>query len=437
MMTGIARHDRSLLLGLGLNFVLFGASMTIFGAAAPEVRAEYGWSNTDAGIVFAASAAGYALSTFVCGLLLNSLGARQIIVATLVIESLCFALFARSSSVALNTALNFAIGLGQGGTEIVTNFAAIRIERDGRSRLMNLLHAAFSVGGILGPVGVAGVLQSSVGWRFVFPAMGATLLAMAAGFALLRFDSVRRDQATAPEGPDNPAAGAPWLLALYSLTILLYVGVELSVSNWSPGLFVEMGASPAQGASVVAMLWAGLLCGRLGISLLYKGERQEIPLLALAVASAACLFLLLLSPSMGAGMIITALIGLGLSAIYPLVMSLVGKTFHSPAAVGIVGMAGGAGSLAFPVVIGALADAFGLRAGFVLCLAVAIVLVACAAGVCLSAEARFPAIARGRFALSSRRAATTTARGSPACGVTIDAPPPRRIASPHDAQAGF
>jgi fucose permease len=386
MMTAIARHDRSLLLGLGLNFVLFGASMTVFGAAAPEIRSEYSWSNTDAGIVFAASAAGYALSTFLCGFLLNSLGARQIIVVTLVIESVCFAFFARSSSVALNTALNFAIGLGQGGTEIVTNLAAIRIERDGRSRLMNLLHAAFSVGGVLGPVGVAGVLQSSVGWRFVFPAMGATLLAMAAGFALLRFDSVRRDPATAPVGP-KPGR-APWLLALYSLTILLYVGVELSVSNWSPGLFVEMGASPAEGASVVAMLWAGLLCGRLGISLLYKGERQEIPLLTLAAVSAACLFFLLMAPSVGAGMITTALIGLGLSAIYPLVMTLVGKSFHSPSAVGIVGMAGGAGSLAFPVVIGALADAFGLRAGFVFCFAVAIVVVACAAGVLAFAALR-------------------------------------------------
>jgi len=360
--------------------------MTLFGAAIPEIIREYAWSYTAAGVVLAASAIGYLVATLACGLLLHHWGAKGIMVVTLLLESTSFLFFARFPSILLNTVLNLAIGLGQGGTEVVSNYAAIQIERDGRSRLMNLLHAAFCVGGIIGPLGVAGLLQSSLGWRVVFVAMGLLLALLAAAFLFMRFDSVHQEQAPAPGARRSRlTAGRPWLLSLYALAILLYVGVELSISNWSPELFVRaMGASPRQGASVVALLWAGLLVGRLGISWLYRGSRQEVPLLLLTLGTTLFLSLLLLSRSVGAGMVAVVLLGLGLSGTYPLVMTLVGKSFQSAAAVGIVTTAGGIGSFSFPFALAWIADRWSLRAGFVFCLVVAGGLVLCAAAIAVA-----------------------------------------------------
>ncbi len=390
MAAPVRPQERTLLYGLGANFVLFGASMTLFGSAIPGVIREYAWSYTAAGVVLAASSVGYLLSTFACGLLLPRWGAKRILVATLFVESVSFVFFARFPSIVLNTVLNLAIGLGQGGTEVVSNYTAIRLERDGRSRLMNLLHAAFCVGGIIGPLGVAGLLQSSLGWRLVFVAMAALLAALAAGFLLIRFDSVQEAEAAAPRGgAGRVAAGRPALLGLYALAILLYVGIELSVSNWSPELFVrDLGASAEHAASVVALLWTGLLAGRLGISWLYRGSRQHVPLLLLALAITAFLALLLTARTVGAGMAVVVFLGVGLSGVYPLIMTLVGKTFRSAAAVGIVTTAGGIGSFSFPFALAWIADRWSLRAGFFFCLAVTIALLACAAVIALAARRR-------------------------------------------------
>ncbi len=384
----LTKAEKTLFAGLSVNFVAFGASMFLFAAAGPRVIEEYGWSITEAGVVFAAAAIGYFLSTFASGLLLHRLGPKGVLAATLLLQSASFFFFARSPSIVLNTALNLAIGLGQGGTEVVSNYSVIRLERDGRSRLMNLMHAFFCVGGIIGPLGVAGLLQSRVGWRVVFVAMGVLLALLAVAFALMRFDSVRPEASSARgERRERAAAGRPGLLFLYASAILVYVGIELSVSNWSPLLFVRtLGASAEQGASVLAVLWTGLLAGRLGVSFLYRGSRQQRPLLLLAAATVVFLAALLAAPSVPTALAAVLLLGLGLSGIYPLVMTMVGKMFASPAAVGIVTTAGGIGSFSFPFALAWIGDRWGLRNGFFFVLAVSGVLLLNAAAIAASAR---------------------------------------------------
>ena len=379
------RSDRALLAALSLNFVLFGSSMTLFGASIPEIIREYSWSYTAAGIVLAASAIGYFTSTFLSGLLLPRLGSRGLLLGTLVLEAAGFFFFARFPSLALNTALNFAIGLGQGGTEVVSNYAVIRMERDGRSRIMNLMHAAFCVGAIFGPLGVAGLLESSLGWRTVFPAMGVLLVAMTVAFAFTEFrtmTSPRAGDAEPGELGESRAAGSTsvggtrTLVVMFSITILLYVGVELSLSNWVAEYFVrDLGTTARWGASMVALLWVGLLAGRLGISWLYRGERQQRVLVALGAWTSVALVLLLGSRSAAAAAGFVVLLGLGLSGVYPLVMTLVGKTMPSSVAIGIVSTAGGIGSFTFPFILAGIGDVWGLRAGFVFCLGVALAMI--------------------------------------------------------------
>lgn len=369
---------RALLAGLSVNLVLFGASTTLFAAAIPSIVRQHSWTYTEAGVVMAASAIGYVAATLICGLLLHRRRPKGILVGALLLQSASFFFFARFPSVALNTALNLAIGLGQGANEVVSNYTAIRAERDGGSRVMNFLHAAFCLGAIVGPLGMAGMLQSRYGWRAVFPAAGALLLLVAAGFGSISFDAVGGERDRRTGGP-RVAAGRPALLGLYALTLLLYVGVELSMSSWSPELLVrELGASAGAGASAVAFLWAGLLVGRLGISWLYRGSRQHVPVLILALASVLFVALLLLARSPLVALAILLSLGLGFSGIYPLIMTIVGKTFPSPSAIGFAATAGGVGSFVFPFALAGIADRWGLRFGFVLCLAASAALVVCA-----------------------------------------------------------
>ena len=166
------------------------------------------------------------------------------------------------------------------------------------------------------------------------------------------------------------------LLAMYTTVILLYVGVELSMSNWSAEFFVtHLGSASGTAALMVAILWLGLFVGRVGLSFFYHGTRQEMVLLALNAASTFFLLLMLLSRSFVASSIFVFLIGVGLSGVYPLVMSLVGKGTQSTVAVGIVSTGGGVGSFAFPFIMAFIADRVGLHRAFYFCLFVGVAIV--------------------------------------------------------------
>jgi fucose permease len=159
---------------------------------------------------------------------------------------------------------------------------------------------------------------------------------------------------------------------MYSAIILLYVGMELSMSNWSSEFFVvRLGVAEGTGAFMVAVLWIGLFVGRIGLSMFYHGTRQEVVLLVLNIASAVFILLMLFSKSLAASAVLVFLVGLGLSGVYPLVMSLVGKGSRSTVAVGIVSTAGGIGSFSFPYILAFIADFAGLYRAFFLCVAVA------------------------------------------------------------------
>ena len=369
---------------LTANFIFFGASMTIFGAAMPKIIRLYDWSYSLAGVVLAASAVGYFSSTLLTGFLVKRVGARSMVVATLLVEGISFLFFARFPSIPLNILLNFLIGFGQGGTEVVSNVAVIRIERDGKSRLMNLLHASFCIGAFLGPIGVAGLISSNLSWRIIFPVIGVTILCIATALFFQKFPGVEEEPAQsspppgelAPLSPATPPGKWRLLLSMYFAVILLYVGIELSMSNWSAEFFVtHLGASGSTAAFMVAILWIGLFVGRLGLSFFYHGTRQELVLLVLNIASASFLFLMLLSKSVLVSSILIFLIGVGLSGVYPLVMSLVGKGSRSTVAVGIVSTGGGIGSFSFPFFLSLIADRVGLYRAFFFCLAVGALMV--------------------------------------------------------------
>ncbi len=132
---------------------------------------------------------------------------------------------------------------------------------------------------------------------------------------------------------------------------------------------------------MVSIFWLGLLIGRLSLSG-YRGRRQaEMMFLLASTCTIALSFAVLMKGPLlaGFGFFIT---GLGFSAIYPLVIALVGKYFKrgQGAAIGFVAAGGGIGAFAFPFIMSAIADTLGLRQGFFFYIAldVLMVLLTCA-----------------------------------------------------------
>jgi fucose permease len=346
------------------GFLVFGAVFTVVGAALPQIIRTFHWSYALMGTVLAASAVGYFVSSFVCGLLVQRFPPKAVIIVGLLVGAVGMVSFGRTASPWLNLLFNLMIGLCQGSIEVVTNLGIVRLEKPGQSRLMNLLHAGFSVGAIAGPLSIGYLIgRSTNGPVVVFTVAGILAAVMALLFGLARFPAWQRESTHTRRGSLQVLA-QPMLL-LFVFFLILYVGAEVGVSSWASEFFVTvLGTSASSGAFAVALFWTGLLIGRLAVSFLYRGTKQQYVVLASILLATGALALALLvhsTPAVAAGIFLT---GLGFAGVYPLVISMVGRYFKSGFAIGVAATGGGIGSFTFPFIMAMLAQSVGLRNGF-------------------------------------------------------------------------
>ena len=374
---------RGLFLTLFCVFALFGTSMTIIGATLPKILADFQWSYLAAGIVMGSSMATYFISTYLAGHLIRRWGARITLSGGLILATLGLAFFASRGDALFNTLLGGLIGLGQGAIELCVNWVTLRIDRAQSGRPMNLMHGAFAVGAILGPLAVGMLMQTGLAWTTVY--RGIAILF--GGFAVLSL-ALQLPEESAPEAgkgsSDGTSCSATKPLASHPAywlafgALFVYVGVELGVSNWVAEYFVRVfELSSAASALLVSLFWAGLLAGRFGVPLLYRGHQDAllVPLAVLATVAIGGLTLVGYLPatfglSLGVatqfGRVLVVLAGLGCSIYYPAIISLLGEFFphEQSRAIGFAASGGGIGAFLFPFAMSAMADQWGIRAGF-------------------------------------------------------------------------
>ena len=349
-----------------VNFVFFGAVVILVGAAVPEILRTYSWRYVEMGAILAGGSIGYFVSTFVCGILLRRWGPKRVIVYGLVLQAVGLAAFGQMPSLVINAIALLLIGLGQGGSEVVTNFSVVRIEHSGRSNLMNFIHAAFTAGAIVGPLGIGQLIERGYPWQVAFLALAFLSLLMALAFTLLSFETVSADPAKQENSPLSYLMSEPLMLLLTTL-ILLYVGVEIGTSNWIAEYFVQsLGVSAASGAYTVSLFWMGLLAGRLSVAIFYRRDDQAVLLVTACILSALSLSLGLWGDSFVWKAACFFSTGMGFSIVYPVVVVLAGRFFptQQEMAIAIISTGGGVGSFAFPFAMSSLADSWGIERAF-------------------------------------------------------------------------
>ncbi len=361
-------------------FGSFGVSLIVVGALLPRILSDFHWSYTAAGVVLAANSVGYFTSTLVSGLLVQRLGLKPVIALGLAIEAVSLFFFGSAPAVALNLVLNFFIGVGQGGVEVVVNTSIARMEREGDSHLMMFVHSAFSVGAIVGPLAIGLIVAHELPWQGVYRGIAFLVLVIGVLLALLPFRRIEGTGSTEEQARPRLRSllGLPLLLFSF-FALLLYVGLEVGVSNWISEYFVKVFGTPAStGAFMVSLFWVGMLIGRLSVSLIARGTRQAATLVALALLYTLSIFLAVLMRRAVAGGIFFFLASLGCSGFYPLVMNLLGRHFrHSQSvAVGFAATGGGVGMFLFPLLMSGVSQHFGIRSGFVVYVAMGLALTA-------------------------------------------------------------
>jgi fucose permease len=369
----VAKPLRGLFLGLFSAFTLFGTSMTIVGAALPKILGDFHWSYAAAGAVIAASAAAYFLGCLLAGKILKAIGAKATVLAGLAACVFGLAFFASSPSFLVNLLLNVLVGAGQGCIEPAINWSALRMDASGSGRAMNLMHGAFSIGAVAGPLVLGLIMATGLRWTLLFRAIAFLFAMIGIALAAMPFDRLgAMDSGSEIRIKGKRTIREP-VFYLGFACLLLYVGAEIGISNWIAEYFVRIfSAGPAFASLTVSLFWIGVLAGRFGVPSLYRGQRQEIILVAFSLLLVAATVALCAIGFTAAGSPLwvpatfTFLAGLGCSIIYPTIISIVGVTCEKAQAeaISFAVAGGGSGLFAFPFLMSWISQGYGIKIGF-------------------------------------------------------------------------
>jgi len=250
-------------------------------------------------------------------------------------------------------------GLTMGFVDVSMNTQAIQIERAFFRPCVSMMHASYSIGGVLGSI--AGAFFAGLG--------ASTLVNFSCVLALylclypFAFPHMQADETAKDEAVQTSSRRLPLFVFLCGLLATVAYSAEGSVAEWgSLLLFSVKGASEFTAALVFGSFCTTMVIGRLA------GDRLrcafgDFPLLFSGSALAfAGMLTVLLSPWPALCLVGYALMGLGLAPLVPIFFSRAGNTpgISPGKASAIVSFMGYSGVLVFPPSLGWLAHTIGL-----------------------------------------------------------------------------
>lgn len=365
-----------------LGFMLDAMDVLLYSFALQSIRAEFGLSNEQAGLVFTYTLVASAFGGIISGLVCDRFGRQRTLIFTILLYSLASGGSATSRSLPELLFWRSLVGLGLGaewsaGAVLVAEYWP----SDKRARAISLMQSGWAIGYILAAI-VAATVLPSYGWRAMF--LIGVLPALITVW-------IRRNVPEPPVWRERTGpAGSLWDIFRAPLRRVTIVATMLAttvlfaywgVFTWLPGFLAAPKSAGGAGFSVVKTSgWIiamqlgafagyncfGLLADRLGRRVAFAIYVVAAAIMTLAYGSAprwagenAPTVLLIAGPLLGFfGTGFFSLFGTMLAELYPTAVRGAGQGF-------VYNFGRGLSALA-PLTVGAVADKSGLDLALVL-----------------------------------------------------------------------
>ena len=344
-------------------FVTLGLPAGAIGVAWPHLRASLGAPLAGLGLVLAVLTLAYFLASASSGPLTARFGTAGVLVGGCALSTLGLLAIAVAPQWWMVPVVSGVAGAGSGFIDAGVN-AHVSLNRG--VRYMGWLHASWALGAAVGPQVVVASLAATGSWRAAFAAMSAVYLVIGLliGWRPQDWGRAASNSAT-PTRHDTPtAAPRPRTLLILAGLFLFAAGLEATAGDWSYTQLTLGRSLPAGVASTAASLfWAGLAGGRIALGLL--GNRTTATRLLDASVAAAGLAAVIfwLAPPLVAAFIALPALGVALSALFPLLLSVTPTRVGPAMTANVVGYqlaAGTIGGGGLPAATGVVLQAFGV-----------------------------------------------------------------------------
>ena len=313
-------------------FVPTGIVTVLLGPILPTLAARWLLNDTQSGgllfVQFVASTGGVVLS----GTLVPRIGHRLVLVLGLIFMAAGVSTLLLGSWVwGMVSVAGF--GFGQGLVVPTGNLLVVEVNPETKASALTLVNFSWSVGAVACPFLLAPFQRTQRTGTFLW-LLGAVVLVVAGMLSRIALPPLRRsheDSSTSGQSLGR-LMSTPAAIAL-AVLFFTYVGTETAVGGWLASYAKRI----VQGAGTIwvttpSFFYGGLLSGRIFAPALLR----RIPELKLARMSMLLALVgvagLLASPSMTGVMVGAAVVGVGLSPVYPIVIALLSRSFGAASA---------------------------------------------------------------------------------------------------------
>lgn len=361
---GRLRHPTSLAFAtLLVAFGFFGFFWGTFAVLLADLSGALGLSPGPLGLALFVGAVASILAMASLGWTTDRLGRRASIVTFGCATGLGIAALASVGGYVALLAALILLYAASGLYDVAINAAAVDLENASRRRFMAVLHAGFSGGGVAGALSAGALLTAGAGFRLVYLVPLVLLSAVVVAVATTRFPAPERR----PQNGEKAVVLDLWRsLPLLLIAAIATLGLlsEGEMEHWS-GIYLRqtLGFSALLGGSGVAVFYAAMAAGRLGAAWTIGRFGNRRTLLGAGLFTAGGMALALATREPFLVVVGFLVVGLALSAVVPIAFSVAGDLApgRAGAAISVVTTLGYGGFLMGPVLVGGLAELFGLR----------------------------------------------------------------------------
>ena len=344
-----------------LIFLVCGIGLSSWAPMVPVAKIKLGLDDATLGFVLLSLGAGAILMMPFSGMFINKYGSRKVMLLAATVISIMLPLLLLANSAALLAAALFVFGAAIGSIDVSMNAHAVLVqERYGR-HIMSSFHGMFSVGGLLGSIGLGFLMKLGLSPTIAAVSISALLFLIAVSqyknlFPHAEEDSVESFTFALPRGP-------VLILGLMCFTFFMAEGALL---DWS-AVFLQFNRNfePSMAGLGFAAFSVAMAVMRLtGDKIIHKIGSSKVVLYGGLLASAG--FLIAVSiPWPGAALIGFIMVGFGAANVVPIFFTAAGNIPNVPTSVSLAAVTtlGYAGQLAGPALIGFIAETTSLPVG--------------------------------------------------------------------------
>jgi FHS family glucose/mannose:H+ symporter-like MFS transporter len=321
--------SRALTVASHAAFVPIGLVTVLLGPMLPVLSVRWSLNYAQAGRLFSVQLLASSLAVALSGVVVSRWGFRFAISAGL------FAMAVGAAALPLSPYLLGLLciasyGFGSGLAVPAANLAVAEANPHRRSAALSLLNFSWSLGAVACPFLVAIAAMAHRTQLFLM-AVGGLMLMVAAGVAMIPTGGI---ESTAPPDGEtrSPIAWGQRSFLIMGGLFFLYVGTEIAFGGWITTYARSLGSLPLS-LTVVSpsFFYAALTVGRWVAPLILRSV-GDIRLARAGLVTAGAGMVGMMWSHAAPGVVISAIVaGFGLSAVYPIAISLLSREFGAAA----------------------------------------------------------------------------------------------------------